>query len=416
MSNAGPASGPKPSVGVTGARPARVVQLHFGRFVHPIYREQMHAIPDGFLYRATHPALEDETTPTKRIVEQRARFAATRTLGERLALRLLSRAGYVHRVRAPRLEGAALIHSAERLLHRAPLPYVVDFEHAELFVLYQRLALSRPWARHVLASALDDERLRFLLPWSEMASRSLEGALGADVAARLRPRTRVVYPALRQAAERPPARVDRELRVLFVGTAFYEKGAVEAIRAVQRVAATHPIHLDLLSYVPDDWAQQLRADPAITLHRPGGADVVRNLYRRAHAFLFPSHMDTFGYVALEAMAHGLPVLAPRYLTQAELVRDEVTGLLFPGENPLYGEDTRCRFRSTLPPPRAFLEALRSPSEPYVEGIAGALRRLVDDPDLHHRLAAAALAEVAEGRFSIARRREALGEIYESALE
>src|SRR5262249_55128220 len=141
----------------------RVVQLHFGRFVHPIYREQMHAVPDGFRYRASHPALEDETAPTKRIVEQRARLAAARTLAERVALRVLSRAGYVHRVRAPRLPEAELIHSAERLLTRAPLPYVLDFEHAELFVLYQRLALSRPWARGLLARSLEDERLRFLL-------------------------------------------------------------------------------------------------------------------------------------------------------------------------------------------------------------------------------------------------------------
>jgi glycosyltransferase involved in cell wall biosynthesis len=394
----------------------RVVQLHFGRFVHPVYREQLHAVPDGFRYRATHPALDDETTPTKRIVEQRARFATARTFAERLALRGLSRAGYVHRVRAPRLAGACLIHSAERLLYRAPVPYVLDFEHAELFVLYQRLALRRPWARALLTSALEDERLRFLLPWSETARRSLTGALGADTAARLAPRTRVVYPAIRPAAEPSPPRPGAELRVLFVGTAFYEKGAVEAILAVKRVAGTHPIHLDLLSYVPEDWERRLSDDPAVTLHRPGGADVVQRLYRRAHALLFPSHMDTFGYVALEAMAHGLPVLAPAYLTQAELVRDGVTGLLFPGENPLYGDDAMCRFPSTLPPPRRFLEALRSPSERYVDGIAAALSRLVDDVELHRALARAAVTEVASGSFSLERRREALGEIYAGALE
>jgi glycosyltransferase involved in cell wall biosynthesis len=393
----------------------RVVQLHFGRFVHPIYREQMHAVPAGFSYRSDHPALTDETAPTKRIVEQRARFASARTLGERLALRMLSRAGYVHRVRAKRIPEAALIHSCERLLRRSPLPYVLDFEHAELFVLYQRIALGRPWTRAWLARALEEERLRFLLPWSEAARDSLHRALGPEVGTRLDARTRVVYPAIRPAAERPRSREDEALRVLFVGTAFYEKGAVEAIRAVQRLAASHPVHLDLLSYVPQEWIRRLQDDAAITLHRPGGADVVQRLYQQADALLFPSHMDTFGYVVLEAMAHGLPTVAPGHLALNELIEDGVSGLLFAPENPLYGEDTACRFPHTLPPPRRFLEALQSPSEGYVDGVAETLCRLVEDRSLHARTAAGALDEVTSGRFSVERRRQALSEVYSAVL-
>lgn len=392
----------------------RLVQLHFGRFVHPIYREQMHAVPSGFRYRSDHPTIASETTPTKRIVEQRAHFARPRSAGERVALRVLSRAGYVHRVRAKRMPGAALIHSCERLLHGSPLPYVVDFEHAELFVLYQRIALRKRWARASLAHALEAEQLRFLLPWSEVARESLHRALGGGARTRLDERMRVVYPAIRPAAERPRTRDGKALRLLFVGTAFYEKGAVEAIRAVQRLAATHPVHLDLLSYVPDEWSRRLENDGTITVHRPGGTDVVQHLYRQADALLFPSHMDTFGYVVLEAMAHGLPVIAPGHLALNELVRDRVSGLLFKPENPLYGDDTRCRFPHTLPPPRSFLEALRNPSDAYVSGVAEAVCTLVEDRDLHARMAAGALQEVRSGRFSIERRRDALAEIYSAS--
>jgi glycosyltransferase involved in cell wall biosynthesis len=392
----------------------RLVQLHFGRFVHPIYREQMHAAPAGFRYRADHPALADETEPTKRIVEQRARFARTRTTGERIALRVLSRAGYVHRTRARRLPGASLIHSCERLLYASPLPYVVDFEHAELFVLYQRIALRRRWTRASLARSLRDDRLRHLLPWSEAARVSLYRALGSEAGPWLDQRTRVVYPAIRPAAEHPRTRTEGEVRVLFVGTAFYEKGAVEAIRAVQRLSASHDVHLDLLSYVPEDWSRRLDGESAITVHRPGGTDVVQRLYRQADVLLFPSHMDTFGYVVLEAMAHGLPVIAPRHLALTELIDDHVSGILFAPENPLYGDDTACRFAHTLPPPRSFLDALKAPSETYVSGVADALCALIEDRSLLERTSAGALEEVRSGRFSIERRRDALGEIYSQA--
>ena len=392
-----------------------IVQLDLGRFVHPIYREQAHAVPSGFSYRADNPAFADDTAPTKRIVVQRSRLAGARTLAERIALRALSDVGYVHRPRARALPGASLIHSCERLLRGSPLPYVLDFEHAELFVLYQRIALSRPWARRVLARALEDERVRCLMPWSEAARASLVPAVGAAAVERLKSRTRVVYPAIRPVAKRPRSRSRERLRVLFVGTAFYEKGAVEAIRAVQRLAASHPVHLELLSYVPEEWRRRLEGADAVTLHAPGGADVVKRLYENADVLLFPSHMDTFGYVVLEAMAHGLPVLAPRHLALTELVRDGESGLLFEAENMIFGEDTSCRFPHALPPPRRYMDALRSPSEGYVDGIAAALARLVEDSDLHARTAAGALAEVNSGRFSVERRREALSEIYTAAL-
>jgi glycosyltransferase involved in cell wall biosynthesis len=392
----------------------RIVQLHFGRFVHPIYREQLHAVPPGWRYESRHASLRDPTAPTKRVIEQRSRLAPARDVAESLALRVLSEAGYVHRVRAEPLPTAQIIHSGERLLRNAPLPYVVDLEHAELFVLYQRIALERPWARALLERAFRDERLRFLLPWSDAAKRSVLEVVSPAAAAAIESKIRVVSPAIRLAGDRARKRVGDPLRVLFVGTVFYEKGAVEAIRAVQAVQREHPLTLDIVTYAPPDWAAHLAAEPGITLHRPGGADLVQRLYRTADVLLFPSHMDTFGYVVLEAMAHGLPVLAPRHLALTETIVDGESGLLFEPENTLYGADTRSRFRHLLPPPRRYLEALTEPSDGYVRSIAEALARVAAEPGLHDRLAEGAFESVRSGHLSIGRRRELLADIYEAA--
>ena len=390
----------------------RVAQLQFGRFVHPIYREQLHAVPTGWRYESPHPALTDPTMPTKRVVEQRSRLAPVRTLAERVALRVLSEVGYVHRIRARRGGDSAIIHSCERLLRRSPLPYIVDLEHAELFVLYQRAALERPWARAELGRALRDERLRFLLPWSDAARRSLLAVVSPATAAAIEPKLRVVSPAIRLAAERPRARRAGEpLRVLFVGTAFYEKGAVEAVRAVRALRESHAAALDIVTYAPPEWAASFAAEPWLSLHAPAGADLIQRLYARADVLLFPSHMDTFGYVVLEALAHGIPVLAPRHLALTETVQDGLSGLLFKAENMLYGPDTRCAFRHVLPPPRRYLEALRKPSEAYVRGIAEALARVAGEPGLHEQLAGGAFEAVRSGRLSIDRRRALLGELY-----
>jgi glycosyltransferase involved in cell wall biosynthesis len=393
---------------------SRLVQMHYG-VMHPMFSEQLHAAPEGFSYVSRAPAAGAQPAGTKRIAQEAARFPRTRRAAERVALRGLSRAGYVHQARAAPLPNVELIHSVERLLYRSRVPYVLDFEHASLFVLYQAVALRRPWARAWLRRALSDRRLRALLPWTEAARRSLIVALGPEAGAQLQRRMVTVYPAIRPAVEPASSRGPGPLRLLFIGTAFYEKGAVEAIRATQRVAASRDVRLDIVSYAPAAWRAQLAGDPHITLHDPGPDVDVTALYRASHALIFPSHMDTLGYVVLEAMAHGLPVLAPRHLAFTELVDDGVSGLLFDTENQLYGTDTVCRFPHTLPPPASYMRALQTPSAEYVDAIAQNIMRLCDEPELHTHLARGALASVVSGRFSIDNRREALRQVYTDAL-
>src|SRR4051812_8325115 len=258
-------------------------------------------------------------------------------------MRALSRAGYVRTSRPRIRSGVDLVHSAQFLLAESPAPYVVDFEHVSVFTLYQRIALERPWARRRLVNAILDDRCRRLLPWSDAARAGLLKVVGPEAAAAVAKRTTTVLPAIRPLVTRPAERSRGPVRALFIGTKFYEKGAVEAVRAATRVRADHDVHLDLVSYVPPEWATRLDEEPAVTVHVPGRRDLVERLYAQADVLLFPSHMDTFGYVVLEAMAHGLPVLAPAHLALRELVEDGVSGLLFASENPLYGDDGLARF-------------------------------------------------------------------------
>jgi glycosyltransferase involved in cell wall biosynthesis len=394
---------------------AKTVYLHVGRSTHPIYREQLHAVPDGFSYRVEHADLGDATAATRLVQGSSARSRRARELAERAALRVLGQAGHVRRARATARPGDDLIHSTELLLRDAPRPYVVDFEHVECFVLYQHVALERPWAKRRLRGAAADPACRCLMAWSDWARDGMLRVLGPAAPRELTDKVATVLPAIRPAVDRPRERGDGPLRVLFIGTKFYEKGAVEAIEAVRRVRRTHDVHLDLVSYVPEEWQRRLGDEPGIAVHRPGGHDVVSALYGQADALLFPSHMDTFGYVIMEANAHGLPVLGPDHQAIPELIADDETGLLFGSENPLYGADGLGRFPHVLPPPRAYMDALARPSDAYVDTIVSALARLAEDRALHARLAAGALARVRTGMFSIEQRRELLGRIYAAAL-
>jgi len=394
----------------------RIVHFHVGRSTHAMFREQMRVVPAGFAYRSSHPESEGSGAATRGIAAHGQRMHWLRERGERAAIRSLSYAGYVRRAQIRPLPGATLVHSAQFLLRDCALPYVVDFECLEAFTLYQRVALRRPWARDQLRRALGDPRLRFLLPWSESARRGLQSALGPSAVDRLAERTVTVLPAIHPIAERPRVREPGPLRVLFVGTAFLAKGGIEAVRAVECARATHDVSLDMVSHVPDPWREEVGRSMGVTLHSwPAGRDVVRSLFERSDLLLFPSHMDTLGFVMLEAMANGMPVLAARHFATPEIVEHDVSGLLCAGENTLYGDDGLCRFEHTLPAPCSFRRALAAPSDAYVDRLAGCIVRLAEDRDLHERLAAGAFERVCSGPLSVSRRREALGRVYRQAL-
>jgi glycosyltransferase involved in cell wall biosynthesis len=394
----------------------QIVYFHVGRSTHALFREQLRAVPDGFAYRSSHPELDGGGAATRGIAAHGRSMDWLRERSERAAIRSLSYAGFVRRPRIQPPPGASLVHSAQFLLRDSALPYIVDFECIEAFVLYQRVALRRPWARAQLTRALTDPHLRFLLPWSEAAQRGLQSALGPSAAGRLAERTVTVLPAINPIAKGPRVREPGPLRVLFVGTAFLAKGGVEAVRAVERVRATHDVSLDMVSDVPDLWREEVGRSLGVTLHTwPASGDVVRGLFERSDVLLFPSHMDTLGFVMLEAMAHGMPVLAARHFATPEIVEHEVSGLLCAGENTLYGEDGLSRVERTLPPPRSFRRALAAPSDAYVDRLAGSLARLAEDWSLHERLATGAFERVCAGPLSMSCRREALGRIYRQAL-
>lgn len=400
---------------MNGGAADRHVFFYVGRFGHPYFTEQLKAAPDGFQYRYGEAGAAAEAGAPKRVAIRGARLAKARERAESTAVRSLAWSGYVRRRSLAAPADCSLIHSAQLLLRSPRQPYVVDFECIEVFSLYQRAALRRPWARRRLLDALLDERCRFLLPWSEAARRGLASALGAEGAARLASKTVTVLPAIAPRADRPAQRGNGPLRVLFIGTAFEAKGGIETIRAVRSVRDTHDVVLDVVSDVPPRWRVAAARCAGTVVHDwPVSPARLHQLFRDAHVLVFPSHMDTLGFVMLEAMAHGVPVLATRHFAVGELVEDGVSGLVVDGENPLYGEDGLSRFDYTIPLPKSFRRALASPSEAYVDRLAESLARVAEEPSLHERLAAGALARVLEGALSVDRRREALADVYRGA--
>ena len=166
------------------------------------------------------------------------------------------------------------------------------------------------------------------------------------------------YPQERARRELDIAADDKML--LFVGRIEPLKGIDTLLSALQLLqqSGDMPAHL-CVSVIGGDPAKPLETrhaelDKLMMLCKELGlSDMVTFLGRRAQETLhyyyassdivvMPSHYESFGMVALEAMACGTPVIASDVGGLAELVQDGETGFLVPGGDPAaMAERLRC---------------------------------------------------------------------------
>jgi glycosyltransferase involved in cell wall biosynthesis len=101
---------------------------------------------------------------------------------------------------------------------------------------------------------------------------------------------------------------------------------------VIREGATRPVALVLVGHGPALQALQARAPEGVHFTGFLHGEELATAYASSDLFVFPSDTETFGQVVTEAFASGLPVVAPARGGVVDLIRPEVTGLLFePGD-------------------------------------------------------------------------------------
>lgn len=121
----------------------------------------------------------------------------------------------------------------------------------------------------------------------------------------------------------PPQRTEgRDPTALFVGVEWARKGGPELVAAIGAVRQRFPhLRLVVVGCEPPglpDYCQVIGRVPLAA---------VRNHMAEADIFCFPTRIEPFGIVVLEAMATGLPVVAPRSGAFPDFIRHGWNGFL-----------------------------------------------------------------------------------------
>jgi colanic acid/amylovoran biosynthesis glycosyltransferase len=177
--------------------------------------------------------------------------------------------------------------------------------------------------------------------------------------------------------------------ILCVGRLVAAKGQYVLVDAARRLAAEkRDLRVTLVGAGPEE--PGLRAaireagrEARVTLAGALNQDEVRRLYGEADAFVLPSFAEGIPVVLMEAMASGVPCVTTRITGIPELIRSDDEGLLV------------------------------APSD--AEALAAAIARLIDDPALRVRIAAAARRRV-DADFHLERNAVRLGLLFHRHLE
>ncbi len=119
---------------------------------------------------------------------------------------------------------------------------------------------------------------------------------------------------------------------LFVGLLKKEKGILTLLAAWRQLAAPGA-ELWLAGSGDADVIEAARGVPGVKVFGKLAQQELRQIYRDADVFVFPTFYDGFGMVLLEAMASGLPVIATANCAAPELIREGEAGVIFPAGDP-----------------------------------------------------------------------------------
>jgi glycosyltransferase involved in cell wall biosynthesis len=143
------------------------------------------------------------------------------------------------------------------------------------------------------------------------------------------------------------------LHLLFVGGDFARKGGGILLEAFRRLAPSADATLHLVTASVDVEIPADRPDIRVYRDLAPNSERLRELFRQADIFVFPTPADCLPLAILEAMAAGLPIITTSVGALPEAVISGETGLIVPPDDP--------------------------------DALADAITRLAEDPDLRLKL-------------------------------
>jgi len=203
-------------------------------------------------------------------------------------------------------------------------PFIVELDNPYALTGYNIKAMSL--YRGLLNRFLKSSRCLDIRCLSQACKETVRLLFGEAVAAK----ASIHYPRILHVVDQVSIKTGVECRFLFVGTQFEIKGGAALVRAFRRVYEQVPsAHLDMITHLPPEFSREVADCSGITVHeaRFSRQEIWDRFMCQADVLVHPTYVESFGMVVLEALAHGLAIIATDVYAIHEMVQDGVNGAL-----------------------------------------------------------------------------------------
>jgi len=219
--------------------------------------------------------------------------------------------------------GHDLVHSFFWTMYGYRLPWIHENDQSPSQLLLNYTNLNRPfsiWAARRFADNLNRDNCRAIVVWSRWAR---DGFIADGVEGR---KIRVIGVPMGPPAAPPSPDGNRHsgLNVVFVGREPIRKGGDIAISAFERLHADFDdARLIYVGRLPP-----LHSRPDWLVHyQEVSRPLLERIYAEGDVFFLPTRSEAYGLGIVEAMSHGLPVVASSIASIPEIVDDGESGYL-----------------------------------------------------------------------------------------
>lgn len=186
-------------------------------------------------------------------------------------------------------------------------------------------------------------RGKFLRAWMNAYYRRMDALVipspfTMDMARRLFPKMPILYIPLPFEQRYEPHDDYEAGNLLYVGTIEHRKGLhllVEALSHIRRAYTLHIVGTEVEPAYGEALQRQIASlglQERIVFHGRVPYDQLSDFYRRAELFVFPSQLEGYGMVLVEAMQHGLPIVAFDNTAMPYSITDGENGYLAPNRD------------------------------------------------------------------------------------
>lgn len=218
---------------------------------------------------------------------------------------------------------AKFIHSFFWTFYRYRKPWIHENDQSPSQVIMNYMKITNGFGEKVvnmLNTVLNDAE--FIITWSSWAAKGFRND-GVN-----REKIRVIPLPYKI----KPSRLEHEgINVLFIGRDMKRKGGDTALKIMKRVTQERKdvrmFYIGKGLQERYDWLKYYSSVPSAFLDN--------QIFPVADIFLFPTREEAYGIAALEALAHGVPIISSRVGALGEIIDDGVNGFSVNEEDALY---------------------------------------------------------------------------------